>query len=80
MDQRMAVGYTSAVQLQFSDHLGRLFQVDVGHRHHLAVEQGLAATPNMILADGPRPNNTQLQRHTFTPLVISTAGPWPAVH
>ena len=58
IDQRMTVQVNLGGQSQVGDHLGRLLQVDVGHRHHLAVEQGLAATTNVILTDGTGADDT----------------------
>ncbi len=48
----MTIAIDLSDQVQLSHYLGRLFQIDIGDRHHLAVEQGLAATTDMIAADG----------------------------
>jgi hypothetical protein len=53
----MAIGVHLGGQFQVGHNLGRLLQVDVGDGNHLAVEQGLAATTNVILADGPGTDN-----------------------
>ncbi|MNP67592.1 hypothetical protein D3C76_1634420 [compost metagenome] len=80
----MTVGVDLGGQLQIGNDLGRLLQVDVGHRHHLAVEQGLTATTDMVLADGPGADDAQLQRHVENSFrivgAISIDGPWPVVH
>ncbi|MNP78169.1 hypothetical protein D3C76_1757220 [compost metagenome] len=57
----MAVGINLGGQLQIGNDLGRLLQVDVGDRHDLAIEQGLAATTDMVLADGPGADNANPQ-------------------
>ncbi|ERO60496.1 hypothetical protein P308_13510 [Pseudomonas piscis] len=46
-----------SLQLQVVDHPRRLLPIDVGHGHDPAALQGLAATPDVILADGPGPDN-----------------------
>lgn len=56
-DQGMAVCMDFSLQLQVVDHPRRLLPIDVGHGHDPTALQGLAATPDVILADGPGPDN-----------------------
>ncbi|MNL80357.1 hypothetical protein D3C87_2071890 [compost metagenome] len=52
LDQRVTVGIDLGGQLQLGNDVRRLLQVDVGHGNDLAIEQGLAATTDVVLADG----------------------------
>ena len=56
LDQCVPVGIHLGRQVQVAGDLGGLLQIDIGQGHDLTAQQGLAAAPDMVLADCPGPD------------------------
>ena len=59
IDDRVAIGIDLGGDAQLGHDLGGVLQVDIGDRHHRAIDQGVAAATDVVTTDGAGTDDAQ---------------------